>query len=794
MSGSNPSEMAELRARLETLERRLAALERAVALGGGNGDEVGEKVELQAISAEHLEPPPLPVMPIVEASPEPVGAGNVEPRERHGLRPHRRAMPAPEGESEGRSLEEVIGKNWVGWIGAIVVVLGVLFFIKYAWDQGWLRLSPTMRVLGAAATGMAVSAIGHRMHSRGLRGIAATLHGTGLAVVMGSIFGAYAAFDPPQRVLNSATATVLTLIVAAAGAGIALHINSIVVAALALVGAMVAPLILGEGADDPTILYGYVGVVTAATWWLGGVRPRWILLQWMALVGSYGWMALWWFDAHRPEPFTILTAGMLALLWVGFVWRSFRISHRDAQQALADSPLQASAAMLSLVNTAAFYLMLQNGLPLEDMTVGLVVLVLAAVEGVVAFRSRSRTFGVSSLLQCLALLTLAVPLLTDRYVTTMSWLALATAMAALAWYANLPSVRVWVGVLLVLSIIRLIAYDQRDLRDVVLTWDGTPLRLWFFAAWGIGVLAHLMAWLRPGDSRRFPILQDRLNALLPQLSPAPPRSDGPVLEYVSAAPAPVRGWRTDGVGIFFTILGTALVALTTASTVLDGRFTVLLLAWTLAVLAVARWDRGLGLLVHGIVLGFIIATAKWFLLDAIAPILRHWTYPHASGIPLLNYTFLAGMMLLGACGLVRMLARREAGRKGIGLGALVVAAIIAFVMINVEACRTIDYLAINDDPGWRSIAIVKHVTLSVLWALGSFACVLLGFRWAAPGLRYAGLMLLAVTLVKIFLVDMAEVRAIWRILSFMVVGALMLGVSYVYNRRMSKDAGEGASA
>ena len=43
-------------------------------------------------------------------------------------------------------------------------------------------------------------------------------------------------------------------------------------------------------------------------------------------------------------------------------------------------------------------------------------------------------------------------------------------------------------------------------------------------------------------------------------------------------------------------------------------------------------------------------------------------------------------------------------------------------------------------------------------------------------------MLLAVSIAKVFLVDVSELAEGYRILSFLGLGALLLGVSYVYQR------------
>jgi uncharacterized membrane protein len=84
-----------------------------------------------------------------------------------------------------------------------------------------------------------------------------------------------------------------------------------------------------------------------------------------------------------------------------------------------------------------------------------------------------------------------------------------------------------------------------------------------------------------------------------------------------------------------------------------------------------------------------------------------------------------------------------------------------------------------------------------------FGAILLavGFWRRSAFLRWQGLVLLAVSVGKVFLVDMSELSQGYRILSFLGLGALLLAVSFVYQRdwlnlrgAKSEDKQEGQSA
>jgi uncharacterized membrane protein len=55
---------------------------------------------------------------------------------------------------------------------------------------------------------------------------------------------------------------------------------------------------------------------------------------------------------------------------------------------------------------------------------------------------------------------------------------------------------------------------------------------------------------------------------------------------------------------------------------------------------------------------------------------------------------------------------------------------------------------------------------------------------AVPTVRYAALGLFGLTIGKVFLIDLSELEAIYRIASFFVLGLVLLGVSYIYQRFM----------
>jgi uncharacterized membrane protein len=89
-------------------------------------------------------------------------------------------------------------------------------------------------------------------------------------------------------------------------------------------------------------------------------------------------------------------------------------------------------------------------------------------------------------------------------------------------------------------------------------------------------------------------------------------------------------------------------------------------------------------------------------------------------------------------------------------------------------------------PAIRSTADLRWRTqagLSVLWAIYAGVALAWGFARDNRAVRYAALALLGLTVFKVFAVDFAEVKTAYRILSFVVLGVVLLLVSVAYQKR-----------
>jgi hypothetical protein len=81
---------------------------------------------------------------------------------------------------------------------------------------------------------------------------------------------------------------------------------------------------------------------------------------------------------------------------------------------------------------------------------------------------------------------------------------------------------------------------------------------------------------------------------------------------------------------------------------------------------------------------------------------------------------------------------------------------------------------------------VSGSLLTVAWAFEAVALLAAGFALRERVLRLSGLLLFGVSILKVFAYDLRELEALPRIASFVVLGLMLIGVSFGYSRYREK--------
>jgi uncharacterized membrane protein len=165
--------------------------------------------------------------------------------------------------------------------------------------------------------------------------------------------------------------------------------------------------------------------------------------------------------------------------------------------------------------------------------------------------------------------------------------------------------------------------------------------------------------------------------------------------------------------------------------------------------------------------------------------------PPVSATPIFNHRFAAYCAAIAVFAFVAWLAKTQIDQGPENPGAWPAIAATALLVVNalilIAVCLEIHSYWWNKswNGGWRMVrdyGMDAQFTYSAFLMIFGVVLLSLGFARRSAFLRWQALVLLAVSIAKVFLVDMSELSQGYRILSFMGLGALLLAVSFVYQR------------
>jgi uncharacterized membrane protein len=113
-------------------------------------------------------------------------------------------------------------------------------------------------------------------------------------------------------------------------------------------------------------------------------------------------------------------------------------------------------------------------------------------------------------------------------------------------------------------------------------------------------------------------------------------------------------------------------------------------------------------------------------------------------------------------------------RPALGLLALV----LALAYVTLETKRVFQGPAMVAWP----LTDAEAYAYSAVWLLSAFALFVAGIKLARQYIRYAGLGVMALVVVKVFVSDMADFEGMYRILSFIGLGLCLVGMGWLYTR------------
>ncbi len=732
--------------------------------------------------------------------------------------------------------EQTIGLKWAGWVGAVVLAIGAALGIKFAYDQGWFGLvSPAVRLGLMSLGGVALLAAGEIVYRRVNRVSAASLYGAGLAVFFLVSYAGHGYYDLYGRDAAFAFMALSTLL----GAAVAVRGGMVSIATLALIGGNVAPLVLRS--EDPRLvpflaylLMLQIVAVALAAW---GRERRWWTLRGLSLTTTALWvtsiLASGAFAGGAYGPlfgFVLLSA---ALYHAELIASAFRADRRvplatEAVDAF-DMRLGAAAPGYGVTVTAlavAALLVHLRGEP--DATRALIVCLAGAATAALGFllpaklgrvsvpsqstdptpfrrrpegpasggandvvlptgETALNALGIGFRVQAAGLLVLAVPVALSGLSVLVAWGVLSVCFAVTGVLVASRISRRAAVVTWALALVQLLHWGAGSWMfragggirpdDPVVTLMGSAIPACAAAAWLLALIGHVVAAVLP--LRRAIVNSDEA------APPVAAGGNGP-LNYEAA---PATTWAHVGSRDLAAVVQVAagiVVGVASIVTLPAVGATIVLLIYA-GLLVAANWFLPrLGLSAQALAV-LALAAGKWFVIDTLAARFAPGWAPVAYPMLLNPHTFLAAAIVGGLAYAARRLPDDEAELPAGAVSLRAVVKLAAVIVVlwcgSFEIDRAFEQQAAADPSAWGGDPRrAKGVALSIFWATFGVASVAAGFAARAAGLRYLGLALLAVTLVKVVAVDLSEVRTGYRVLSFMALGLLLMGTSVLYGK------------
>jgi uncharacterized membrane protein len=697
-------------------------------------------------------------------APHAAGAGAGETRESSSVLPAR------------RDLEQLIGGSLFNWLGIIAVTLTVGFFLKYAFENEWI--GPRGRVLLGGAIGCAILAFAERLRERGYRSYAYVLSGGGILILYLTVYAARVFYD----LVGVLPAFLLMIAVTTAAVLLAARYNAYAIAVLGLIGGFMTPVLLSTGVDNQLGLFSYIALLNSGVLALAYFK-RWRSLNHLAFVATIlmfaGWWLAWYNGSKLWPTLFFLTLFFLMFNALGVVYNV--IKQRPAQW--FDISLIITNATLFF---AASYALLE---PDHHPLLGSYALLWSAFYVLLFYYTYQRhradkLLTLSYMGAAVTFFTLAVAIQLDQHWVTIAW-----AMEGL--------MLTWIG----------LRADTDAPRYVALPVFAFALLHWF--------TTDMFEFAYRANEAFVPLLNRRAVS---------------AAALVAALGGAFWLYRREGEGVdrdereiisAVLILAANVLALTLLtvdandyfnarqwSANAEGRdayegienarqftLTVLWAFYALAALIVGV-KRNLLALRFAALAWLAVTGAKILFADAEF-------YNAAWHLPLFNQTFAAFAAYVAALWYAARLyvhaAHIDERERRITLNAITVAAnLYAIVAFSLEATgyfeKKFQAITLSNfdeatpnityaDPRLRDLRLAKGLSLSLIWTLYGGAMLLYGHARKNRLLRLMALVLLTATAFKVFFFDLAVLEKFYRIVSFLVLGAILLAVSFLYQQK-----------
>ena len=260
---SPQDEMEALRAQVAALTARVYQLEQKTGIEPPSRPSQPSEPAVAAPPSQAA-PPPLDGTMLTPPQPRPA-SGSHPPGEIPT--PHRPPTPLSAPSSADAGFEKQIGQYWLNRIGIVAILVGVSYFLKYAFENNWI--GPAGRVAIGLLAGIGLLVWSERFRTRGHQLFSYSLKAIGIGTLYLSLWGAYQVY----HLIPASAAFAAMILVTAATITLALTQDAELLATFALAGGFSTPILLSTGQNHEVVLFAYVALLDLAILAMAVVKP-----------------------------------------------------------------------------------------------------------------------------------------------------------------------------------------------------------------------------------------------------------------------------------------------------------------------------------------------------------------------------------------------------------------------------------------------------------------------------------------------------------------------------------------
>lgn len=645
-------------------------------------------------------------------------------------------VPGATAISSHREFEFRLGGKFFTAVGAVAVIFGIGFFLRYAFENN--LITETMRVVLGLVAGTLMLGIGQFLKTKYF-GYSQILSGTGLGILYLTLFAAFSYYS----VLPFAAAFAGMAVVTALGASLAIRDNSLPLAGFALFGGFLTPFLIKSGMTSFHELFLYVALLDIGML-LIALNKNWRVLTLGCLFGTALVYVSWHIQsyAERLFPFASAYLSVFFLIFFGAVLtRLFLTRIRTDENDFAlfmFNPMFYFVAGYALIN------------PLYPSFSGLFAFLLAALHLILGFAvsrkgnsdSKYFLFGVGFLL-----VFIGIPIQLEKNWITLGWAGESLVLLFLALKQKSSFFRNAGIIMFAVSGVRMLAVDL-SIKAQEAPWLNQSS--FTFALFFIALFAGFVLY-RSSQGEE----EDHGEARLEVTNFL--AGEAFLISFIWLTVQITHFYPTQ----YWLAIGWAGFAFATGCVALYTRLKLL---------------RYLAYFV------FALTGFRLLFFDAGANLTMY--------SPVANFRFLAYMLGAGLAGVYGYLIYDaaevdEQEKKGIVPAFHLAVSLLVLWILSLEV---LDFFNLRIAGSLASgaaadkIAYGRKAALSVAWALYAVIQLMIGLWSKSSAPRLFAILLFWLVIFKVFLYDPADSTNLFRFVSFISLGIILLLTGYLYNR------------